>query len=351
MALVYVVVSTIVALSIWLYRRAYPQPYAGIPHHKRSAKRIMGDVPDLLHALNTTQDPSKFIIQQCRQLGSPVIQLFLRPFSEPLICIDDVREVENILTMRTKEFIRAPMTFALFKPFVPHSSITKHSDAEWKRQRRLWVDFMSTGFLHQTLAPKMHQSALELADLFKAKSALAGGRPFCAKDDFELLAFDVIWNAVVGVSLNGVVNKYREIRQGAGTVEQPPSIDAEAVMPMVKWGEFFCAVQHLNASIEKIRVSPMPKIHLWFLLQMPTYKRYWSIKNNTINALIGDAKERFKRLSGSQVPELGEATCALDLALLRVLSTIEKAKSPDVTPMTPEELHDELFMMILAVSH
>jgi hypothetical protein len=37
-----------VILCLWILRASYPHPYSGIPYNKHAAKRIMGDLPDLL---------------------------------------------------------------------------------------------------------------------------------------------------------------------------------------------------------------------------------------------------------------------------------------------------------------
>ncbi|KAG6027976.1 hypothetical protein E4U40_001262 [Claviceps sp. LM458 group G5] len=47
---------------------------------------------------------------RCRRLNSPIIQLFLEPFSRPLIFLDDAAAVSNIVCTRTKELDHAPIS-------------------------------------------------------------------------------------------------------------------------------------------------------------------------------------------------------------------------------------------------
>jgi len=41
------VLIIIFTLCFWLYRQLLPKPIPGIPYNKRSAKRILGDIPDV----------------------------------------------------------------------------------------------------------------------------------------------------------------------------------------------------------------------------------------------------------------------------------------------------------------
>ena len=163
-------------LVVYLYWRALPKPYPAIPHNAASAKRLSGDLPGLLAHYKETKEIATFSFGQCHKLGSPIIQLFLRPFSRPLIFLDDPREIEDILLRRTREFDRAPSTIAMFKPLVPHASMVKMSNNAFKQQRRLWQDVMSPNFLRTVVAPNVHHSALELVEQWRLKSKLASGQ-------------------------------------------------------------------------------------------------------------------------------------------------------------------------------
>ena len=344
MAISYLLGGASVVLFLLIYHYAYPRPYPGIPYNKRSAKRVLGDLPDLFDRVKTSRDTAKFAFEQCRNLNSPVVQLFLRPFSRPFIYIDDVREAEDIMVTRSKEFDRAPSTIGIFKPFVPHSSIIKLTTPEWRAQRRLWTDIMSTDFLQRVSGPKMYRSAQDLVDLFRSKATLAEGRPFSAAEDFQLATLDAIWGGVLGSDLNGAVNERKGIQKQAGSVQQPVSNDQAAVMPIVEREEMYRAAEYFNASIEKVLISPLPRLHHWLLRQLPAYKRHWAAKGQVVNSLIKNARERFSHLSGGQIDDVD--TCAMDLVLRRELSASQKTNA--ATPTT-EEIHDELFMFLIAV--
>ena len=344
--------SAALALSLFFVVRhfAYPRPYPGIPYNEHAARRFLGDLPDIFQMVNTAQDPAKFAFLQCRKLGSPVVQLFFRPFTRPFIFVDDVREVEDIMATRTREFDRAPTTVGIFKPFVPHSSIIKQTTPEWRAQRRLWTDTMGSDFLRRVAAPRMGKSAAELVELFRTKTDIAGGRPFPVSEDFELATLDVIWAAVLGSDLGSVPDELDGLRKAAATVRQPPSLDDVAVMPAVPRSDMYRAAEYFNLSIEKTLTSPLPQWHHWLLRQMPQYKRHWAVKTRVMNDLITAARRRFAALPAADLHESRD-TCAMDMVLRREATALQKSHlSTTFIPPLEEETHDELFMFLIAVS-
>jgi len=120
------------AFVLYVVKRAYPRSFPGIPYNAASARRFWGDAAGLLEAVKVTQDPAKYIFQQNRILNSPVIQMFLAPFSNPTIIIDDVREVKDILSNRTHEFDRAPRTQDAYRALLPHCSLVKLTGPAFK---------------------------------------------------------------------------------------------------------------------------------------------------------------------------------------------------------------------------
>ncbi|TWU78561.1 hypothetical protein ED733_003365 [Metarhizium rileyi] len=339
--------ALVVVLLVWILHVAYPRPYANIPYNKHSVKRFLGDVPDFVQFVNSGQDPANFGIAQCRKLNSPIIQLFLRPFSRPFIFLDDDREIEDMLASRTKEFDRAPSTVGVFKPFFRHSSILKQTTAAWRAQRRLWADTMSADFLRRVAAPKMHKFALELVELFKTKVNIADGRPFSVERDFDLATLDIIWASILGSDLNGVLNERAGIQRGIRYVTQPESKDSPAVMPHVQRGQMSLAAEFFNMTMERTLSSPLPTLYHWLWRQLPEYKRHWAVKQRIMSDLIKNARHRFTHFSMSQSAD--EDTCAMDLVLRRELLLIQKATSNNtMAPPTTAEIHDELFMLLIA---
>lgn len=348
--ILYLTFGVIVISCLWIVRASYPHPYPNIPYNKHAAKRIMGDLPDLLEMGRKTKAPAKFVFGQCHKLASPVVQIFIRPFTRPFIVIDDVREVGDIMANRTKEFDRAPSTIGFLKPFVPNSSIVKFTTPEFRAQQRLWMDVMTPDFLRRVAAPRMYRAAQGLVELLKTRSAIADGRPFFVADDFELATLDAIWASLLGSELDGVATEITRIRSGAAAIKQPDSEDDVAVMPDVSRGDMYHAMKYFNNSIEKVLTSPMPKLHHWVLRHLPEFRRYWALKCKTVDGLIKGARQRFAQLDPEYLAE-NDDTCAMDYVLRREQSIVNKTTMLTSKPPTTQEIHDELSMFLIVVRH
>ena len=359
-------IASIVGGLYWLYRRALPRPFPGIPYNAESAKRLTGDLPGLLAHIRETKEIASFSFQQCRALNSPLIQVFLRPFSPPLLFLDDPRETEDILLRRGREFDRAPSTAAFFKPIVPRSSMVRLTDAGFREQRRLWQDVMAPQFLRRAVAPNVHRSALELVELWRRKAGLAGERPFEALEDLELAAFDAIWIAMLGTGLSGVRDEIAAVDdlsersdvlltndivkdEKTALVDSLESQDEPVLFPQAPRTTMYHGIAYMNATIERIMRSPFPAAHHWFLRQFRQYKHYSAFKDREIDSLIQNARIRFEKLAaeGDIVVEEGGDTCAMDLVLRR--EAIAFAKTGTRSPAADDAaMRDELAMLLVA---
>ena len=341
-------VFLVVALGSFLYKRIFPRPYPGIPYNHAAANRISGDLPDLIEHYKRTKEASSFSFEQCKKLKSPIIQLFLRPFSPPFICLDDPREVEDIMLRRTKEFDRAPSTIAFFKPLIPHATLVQPSNQVFKQQRRLWVDCMSPGFLRRVVAPNVYKSALELVELWRLKASLADGRPFAAQEDFELAAFDAIWIAILGSELGGVRSEIETLQAEASSIELPKDKDHAVRLPSASRPDMYKAIAYLNSTVEGVMASPFPVWHHWFIRQSSQYKANNAIKDREIHQLTKHAQDRFRRTSNADNDGEEHETCAMDLVLRREVIAAQKA-GVELPEEESPAVQDELLMLLVAV--
>ncbi|RYP27386.1 hypothetical protein DL767_007705 [Monosporascus sp. MG133] len=355
-AMLSVVVLLVCSLA-YLYWLALPKPYPGIPHNKASARRLAGDLPGLLSHYKKTKEIASFSFQQCRNLNSPIVQIFLRPFSRPFIFLDDPREIEDILLRRGREFDRAPSTIAFFKPLVPEASMVKVSNAAFKEQRRLWQDVMSPQFLRKVVASNVQRCALELVELWSRKCSLASGHPFEALEDLELAAFDSIWIAMLGTRLRGLRDEIAALGgdgdKGAATAAAPVTSedpDQPVRFPHAPRSTMYHAIEYVNGTIERIMRSPFPAKHHWLIRKSSQYKYYNAFKDREIDYLIASARLRFEKLateSDDVVVEDGADTCAMDLVLRREALTF--AKTGQRSPASSDSaMRDELAMLLVA---
>lgn len=82
MALPYILpTSVLIALVLYaLYSYLKPKPIPGsIPYIPASAESIFGDIPDMLAHQNETKETISFLAERCRELNSPIAQVFMRP--------------------------------------------------------------------------------------------------------------------------------------------------------------------------------------------------------------------------------------------------------------------------------
>ena len=348
MSLLLYAVFLVLALGSFLYKRIFPRPYPGIPYNNAAANRISGDLPELLEHYKRTKEASSFSFEQCKKLKSPIIQLFLRPFSPPFICLDDPREIEDIMLRRTKEFDRAPSTIAFFKPLIPHATLAQPSNQVFKQQRRLWVDCMSPSFLRRVVAPNVYKSALELVELWRLKVSLADGRPFAAQEDLEVAAFDAIWIAILGSELGGVRSEIQILQAEASSIELPKDKDSAVRLPSAIRPIMYKAIAYLNSTVEGLMASPFPVWHHWFIRQSSHYKANNAIKDKEIHKLTKHAQDRFRRISNANIDGEEHETCAMDLVLRREVIAAQNARVELPEEESPA-IRDELLMLLVAV--
>lgn len=103
----YGVLGAVLVVLYGLYRAALPKPIPGIPYHEASAKSVLGDAPAMLKHKNKYATVFDWMTAQTLELNQPVVQLFLKPFSKPIVIVTDHRETQDVVLRRAKEFDRS----------------------------------------------------------------------------------------------------------------------------------------------------------------------------------------------------------------------------------------------------
>ena len=346
------IAAGLISLILCLLKQAFPRPYPGIPYKAASARRFWGDVSEMLETVRVTQDPAKYIFQQNKNLNSPVAQLFLAPFSNPTIIIDDVREVKDILSNRTQEFDRAPRTQDAYRDLLPQCSLIKATGSAFKIQRHFWEGVTGTLFLRRVAEPKMYRCALEVIELFKAQAAMADGRPFECFANFDMAAFELIWEVIFGEAGNNINKMKQEVLKAAKETGQPPLRDSPAQLPVIRKAEMCYTVSFFISTIARSLGSVAPKWYLWYLRNKLDYKQRLAFKNDTINRLIEEARAKLAELSEEELQELEESSTLVVGVRRQLLSQMRQGQPTKVafSPKVQAEIHDELFMILVAVS-
>ncbi|MCJ1443964.1 MAG: hypothetical protein MMC23_004464 [Stictis urceolatum] len=254
-------------LAVGVLVRFYmlPRPIPGIPYHKASAKRILGDMPDLIKYRGETKEIWGYIRQLAIDLDTPIFQMFMRPLGKPWVVITDFRESADIQQNRQNEFDRSTFIKEVFGPLLPGNHVWMQSNDEFRAHRHLIRDTMSPGFLGNVVGPAIHESTQELLKLWKRKSQLAEGRPFQADKDIIRNLVDVIIKATFGFYVGAIAAQATNIAQ-YDKVEVPSSKEEAVVFPAADDPEAYTSVRLLVDSLEIAMRSPLPRQHLQFAL-------------------------------------------------------------------------------------
>lgn len=289
-----------VAFSIrLLYRLALPRPIPGIPYNEDSARKLLGDVPGMTsHIKNAEGTFITYIMESMRTLNSPLIQVFIRPLSSPLLILADFREAHDILIHR-KDFDRSPSLGDLVKGLTPDHHIHLQTNAAWKTQRRLVQDLMTPSFLHNVAAPVIHQHATLMIDLWRSKSRIAGGRPWAASDDINHVALDAVMAFSFGGDFNHSMTRpnFDAIRQLDST-----AVDAlaqrhrdEAVeFPIGRVDELIQATLDLTETVGQVQGNPLPALTWAYVNRKPKIRKATKIKEDYIMKELSDAVKRLE---------------------------------------------------------
>lgn len=103
----YGVLGALLVLLYALYRAALPKPIPGIPYHEASANSVLGDAPAMIKHKQKYATTFEWMTAQTDKLNSPIVQIFLKPFSRPIVIVTDPRETQDVVLRRAKDFDRS----------------------------------------------------------------------------------------------------------------------------------------------------------------------------------------------------------------------------------------------------
>ncbi|KAI1360925.1 cytochrome P450 [Xylaria arbuscula] len=329
-----------------LYRLCLPRPIPGIPCNENSAKRIFGDVPDMKNHIRAGGGMFSWISSQVVKMNSPIIQIFLRPFSAPWVVIADFRESQDILMRRTREFDRGDDFADLVGGITPeHHIVMKSAESGYKSHRRLIQDLMTPSFLNDVSAPRIYAAFTSLIEMWAQKARLAKGHPFSAGDDFYTAALDAIWAVTFPFDLNdSVIATQHNLLASTDDIDAilPANIDDPAIFPVAQMKSAQKSILTITESISILIGSPFPRIVHWFVRQLPYMRNARSVKEEMIKGELEKATSRFEKNANNKL----EASCAMDEILYRELAAAKKENRAPV--YHTRAIYDELFGLLVA---
>ena len=338
---------------VWLSRSAYPRALPGVPYKPESAKRLLGDLPDILTYRRMTKETSETLFRICNEIQSPIAQLFFKPFSRPYVVLNDPREVQDILVRRNREFDRAAATASIFQIVLPQCTLAQQTTPKLKAQKRLWSDVMGTGFLRRVVAPRLHDAGIDLVEYWRLKAAKNDGEAFYVYEDFECAALDAIWAAIIGTHLGLIREKMRSMQPDyeAGAAMSAES-DVDGVGASAVTGRIIReGIGYINQVVEEVVLSPFPAITRWWIRKRPALLRHRREMEKEIRKVIIASCERFdKAIEAGYGDDEALDTCAMDLVLRREILTAKKKGLPMPTPASDPSFQSELQLLLQAVS-
>ncbi|KAK0625503.1 cytochrome P450 monooxygenase [Bombardia bombarda] len=333
-----------------LYRIALPKPLAGIPYNVSSSRKLFGDVPGMLsHIANEDGTFITYLEQTLQRLNAPLVQIFIKPMSQPLLVLGDFPEARDIMTRRTKEFDRSTSSGDLVRGLGSSHHIHLKTTPAWRAQRRLIQDLMTPSFLNKVAGPVMHQNASLLIDLWRAKTRIAAGRPFTASADIDQVALDAVLVFAFGErfgekhsAIRPALDAVRDMmQQNSGGGTNGNVSDEPVVFPTGVTDPVVSASLELVATVEDVQGSPLPDLKWWFINSKPRVKRATKIKEDAIKREVEDA---IRRLNGATGEEFVKS--AVDHMVFRERTLAEKdGRRPDFFSRI---MMDEIFGFIIA---
>ncbi|KAH9844889.1 Cytochrome-P450 monooxygenase [Teratosphaeria destructans] len=285
--------SLIIAL-IALYRAALPKPIPGIPYDAASSRRLLGNVPAMLAHMSKSEGTFiTYLTDLMDSLGSPIIQVFIRPFSRPLVILADFRESHDLMTRR-KEFDRSQVVGDLFLGVAPNHHIRQKTNDAWKAQRRLIQDLMTPTFLHDVAAPAILKKVNLLMDLWRLKTRAARGRPWLAAADLNHMALDAISAFAFGAGFehSAVKPDLDAVREQGHHV--PSSIDEPMVFAKGQKDPLLQSILDLTHTIGEVQGHPAPRLMWAYVMRKPKVKRAAKAKDECLKRELSDAVQRFQ---------------------------------------------------------
>ncbi|TVY45213.1 Cytochrome P450 monooxygenase [Lachnellula occidentalis] len=341
-----VLFAVVAVVGYILYRAALPSPIHGIPHNTKSARRILGDIPEMLRWKNELGNAFGYFPWLTQETTSPIVQVFLRPLGRPWVIVVDPRESHDIMTRRYAEFDRSKFFGDTMKAMGREFHAHFPTDRKWTAHRRLIGDTMSTGFLHNVAGPQMWKVMQSVVDLWQEKARLAGDRSFDAAEDIKRAALDIVWSATFG-SETGTIKAQRDLLGEVEQLDIPADTDAAVDFPAAADPQACASIVTVMNSIRIPLNSLFPQFHHWFALKYyPYLVAAGRHKDEMIGSALKAAEQKFSTQKLEESVELTAGlTCAVDLVTCKEIKMAQKeGRAPLIDSRV---IRDELFGFML----
>ncbi|WQF87933.1 Putative cytochrome P450, Wax synthase domain, cytochrome P450 superfamily [Colletotrichum destructivum] len=308
----------------YIYLKGLPKPLAGIPYNESAVGKFMGDLSEFQHARTHGEGFTVWMRDLASRHNSPLVQVFLGPFSAPALVLFDYRESYDIVARRTKEFDRCQRDAETMATILPEHHLSMMSaDPRFKGNKELVKDLMTPWFLHESSAPEIHKNAISLVQLWNLKAKWALDHPFDAHRDLQNSALDIIMAAAFGQA-DGNSVLWQHITQEAG--HRPVTVPSNQVEPVIFRNlglpADYQATVDITHFMGRVVTSPFPTQQAWLLKKFTKVGNVFTAKDQFIKSQIQKA---VSRLDGNVSAKDKVAKSALDYIVLREVAAANKA--------------------------
>ncbi|KAM0247749.1 hypothetical protein ACHAQJ_009710 [Trichoderma viride] len=264
-------------------------------------------------------DFQEWCAKQTEKLKSPLCQVFLSPFSKPLLLLADFDEARDLTLRRTEDFDRGAFvsdSFGAFGDF--HARM--QTGQQFKANRRWLQDLMTPSFLNGFLAPSTYALVLRLVELWRNKTRLAGDKPFSAGADLDRVNFDIMMRLFFGEHF-GSSSLDAQIGLLSGEKSPDTGLHGEAVFPEAAIHQTFHALHDAGRTVTQIMTSLWPKLTLRWIPWTAGYRRIQSAKKLLVREQVPKAIARVRS---------GEKSAGIDYILSREQAAAkQEGREPD----------------------
>ncbi|KAK4154499.1 cytochrome P450 [Chaetomidium leptoderma] len=317
--------TLLLILGYLVVRRAYPRPLAGIPYNRDAARRLTGDLAEVVEFGTRGGSFRLWFLEQATRHNSAITQVFLGPFVKPAVVVSDYREVHDILSHRDGVDFKRGKKVDAFRGILPHAFPAMETfDPLFKPSRDLARDLMTPSILHSVNAPRIHDVTMSLLELWTLKLRLAGGKPFDVSEDVSEFSFDAILSAATGLGPDGgdVKRQLQHLTAHQDQIAASSSHGGAAVIvfPRAAKSAKLAALRVDEDSLWKGFVMPWPRLYHFLNNLRPSVRAARHTLQSHIATQITSTL-----VQGQETPP---PSCALDYVMQRELRAAAAASRP-----------------------
>ncbi|KAK4447007.1 cytochrome P450 [Podospora aff. communis PSN243] len=251
------------------------KPLKDIPYNPNAAKRLMGDLTELMEWKAKGKLRYWFLTLAHRH-HSPISQVFLGPFNKPAIVISDYREVSDILSRRDGLHFKRGIKVDSFKGIIPHSfSAMETFDPRFKPNREMAKGLMAPSWLFNTNSRYIYRGALDIVRIWRTNPQLEPRSSRDVANDIKSFAFATIWAAAFGFPLGGFDES--ESSKSLITIadDESRTQESDRRAARTQWPEEFQSLNILADALAKSFYSPFPRLYHAINNLRPAVRNAW----------------------------------------------------------------------------